>query len=183
MSELIQIDLGAEHPFYAYNPSLNPIPNGTVLFCAKKDGGKLSSLDIQYDIQSRQNGCQYFLAYTEAIPLTTPLYLHKTTKGVVPSFKPQPLESLMPPVMYVFLQKPTHYSVINGRCIPDPSGKFTSVVECSKQGSNFGAYIVDTLVPKQTPSAHFWIIWIPAMFLVILLLIIFAITTKNGEQR
>jgi hypothetical protein len=120
--------------FYAFNPSLKPIPQGTVLFNIKIKNYfpyDIENCKFIYDIFSIDNNDIYstnFITYIRPFPNTTPLYFHKINNSVYPSFDKNPpdkgdwkLEGIDP--VYVLTSNKDSFTCINGRCLQNPMPK------------------------------------------------------------
>lgn len=139
--------------FYAVSPILRPMPLGMQLYCAlRADSAPYSTVDVKmiYDLYNRDDaqgdwgGCTVFMAYTQPVPNTVPLYLHKRYDALVPSFDKNPptnndgwgKASGGSPI-YVMtpesVDKPPEkmndvkFKCVSGRCLPWVAGKYQDV--------------------------------------------------------
>lgn len=154
--------------FYAISPFLRPIPIGMRLYCAKiRNGFPYNTTDILdvYDPYQPFENCVNFITYSEPVPNTVPLYIHKTgldsndNPSCFPSFDPTPPKGYNNKygVSVVYVMTPesiqsnvetsinyfdTKFSCINGRCMPWGKTEFgypkLSLIDCIIQCNQIG---------------------------------------------
>ena len=129
-----------KHTFYVISPFIRPIPTGMRLYCSVINKGfpynTTDVLDV-YDPYQPFENCINFITYSEPVPNTKALYLHKTGKdsndmpSCFPSFDPIPPKGYQnnifgTSVIYVMTPETIlssdffniQFSCINGRCLP-----------------------------------------------------------------
>lgn len=119
--------------FYAATPMIRPIPFGMYLFCAQKAGGFPYDTNDMYNVMDSYNikdNCVYFITYSQPVPNTVPLYMHKIGTTIFPSFDAKPPSDdnwTMTDVSPLYVMTPgifgndpskIHFQCINGRCLP-----------------------------------------------------------------
>jgi hypothetical protein len=119
--------------FYALAPSFRPIPVGMLLFCAKRSSiypYDITEVKFVYDPFNLHDDCIYFIVYSQPMVNTVPLYLHKISKHIYPSFDKNPPsddpawthEGISP--IFVMTKNTVgdidkiKFRCVNGRCIP-----------------------------------------------------------------
>lgn len=138
--------------FYVINPKIVPRPIYTDLICVTNVNDTTISITSLYDPFNKDVKCLKFLAWIEATPCTTPLYIRKSASDIHISFenKEIPGYSMNEPfTIFVFTDKYPNincrgefkkinnipqftFSESYGKCIPDPEGKLT-LNECTKR--------------------------------------------------
>lgn len=162
--------------FLAVNPMpSHPIPNGMKLFCVKQTTGfPYDSIDvyIEYDPFNIEDNSVYFIAYTQRVPFTIPLYFHKYgSNNVFPSFDPNPPSTdsgwsqaevspvyvISPSMFRDYKPKDIPFKCVNEKCIPwardipflydnTPDNETTTLDKCILLCSGLG--LVNEGVPK-----------------------------------
>ena len=104
--------------FYAINPSVTPIPYGTMLMC---QGAK--TVRPLYDMFNLDEQCVRFIAWSSKVPNTIPLYIAKKGENIYSSLEPFPddYEPLPYSPLYVIPPGKEKYlfTNIDGVCHPD----------------------------------------------------------------
>lgn len=132
--------------FYALSPSYRPIPNGMLLFCAKRSDiypYDISEIKFVYDSFNIKDDCIYFITYSQPMINTVPLYLHKSGSHVYPSFKKNPpsdnpgwTQEEISPIFVMtkdtvgdIYDKNTDikFKCVNDRCIPWKKNTFSNI--------------------------------------------------------
>ena len=117
--------------FYAFNPTLRPIPESTKLFNLKIKNYfpyDIYSYKYLYDIYLFDDTDIYsvnFIAYNRYIPNTKELYFYELAGGIFPTFENKPpsegnwkLLNISP--IYVLKSENDNFVCDNGKCIPSP---------------------------------------------------------------
>jgi len=131
--------------FYAFNPSLRPIPESTKLFNLKIRNYypyDIYSYNYLYDIYLYDKNDIYsvnFITYNINISNTKKLYFYELNGGIFPTFEKEPpskgewkLLNISP--IYVLSSDNDNFVCDNGNCIPKNTvGKSLNIDECLKK--------------------------------------------------
>lgn len=113
--------------FYAISPRIRPIPAGTKLFRIEKNDSfpyNTESISLAYDPFDINNDDTYMIVYTQPVPNTKPLYLHRLGTNIYPSFDKNPptpdpnWKQLTISPVYVLTNDENKFKCVNGRCLP-----------------------------------------------------------------
>lgn len=145
--------------FYTVDPYIPRFPIGADLICVEQKSNFINNIHTVYDPYDREivEDCILFLAWLEAVPYTSPLYIYKSEESAIITLKPLtviPKGFEMPYFSPVFVLIDSNDSPMRiegqadwskdfprvngvqqfqfkgyqGRCIPFPGG--TSIQEC-----------------------------------------------------
>jgi hypothetical protein len=139
--------------FYGISPLQRPIPPGMQMFCARRTAGfpyLTSHVDMVYDVynvKDENSLCTFFLAYSQPVPNTVPLYLHSMRDNVFPSYESEPPSdnpewgsASISPIyvltpesvgMTVDTMNDTLFKCVDSRCLPWKSPGFKDVFDVS----------------------------------------------------
>jgi hypothetical protein len=139
--------------FYAISPLQRPIPPGMQMFCARRsEGFPFLTTHVQmvydvYNVKDENSLCTFFLAYSQPVPNTVPLYLHSMGENVFPSYDSDPPSNDAAwgssPISPIYVLTPesvgltvdtmndTLFKCVDSRCLPWKAPGFTNVFDMS----------------------------------------------------